>query len=331
MSVEYTLRFPFELSPGRQILGINQSVEHKIGTLTFSWEQQDHLYILKVSGFASELDAREYASQIWSGFMWVMLNRNIAFSINMDFDKVTYAANPQQAAENLSKTFGVPFEGKVDGLANGNLPTVYQSDKVIRFVYSGSANAILGKPVEQIFDVLVEGISLANNTGGISDAKLRTALDLYGAYYYERSANARLLTLVMALETLTVSALKSQYILDLIADWQKDVSRLKQDLGAESDEYEQLTALERELLFRKEKSLRSQARALVFDTVQMSGALNAKELADRAVKVYDKRSILVHEGALSVEDLRWAETEAKNVVEAVLRAKFVQAGNVERT
>jgi hypothetical protein len=331
MAEEFTLRFPFELSPAREITGIDQPFEQKIGNLTFSWERQDRWYILKVTGFDSELNAKEYANQIWAGLMWVMLNRNVAFSINTDFDKVIYASDPEQAAKNLSKSFGIPIEGRVDGLANGNMPSVYQSDEKIRFVYAGNANLILGNPVGQIFPLLVEGISLANNTSIISDGKLRTALELYQAYYYERSANARFLTLVMALETLTVSSLKSQFVLNIIANWQKDVNLLKNQLESDSEDYEALIALERELLFRREKSLRSQIRALVFDTLQTSDVPDAKELADKAVKVYDKRSTLVHEGTLPVEELNWAEAEAKNIVEVVLRAKFVQAGSVERT
>lgn len=325
MAVEFTLRFPFELSPGREILAIDQTFEQKIGNLTFGWERQDSLYILKVSGFVSELNAQEYFRKICAGLMWAMLNQNIAFSFNKDFGKVTYASDPKQAGENLSNASGLPFDGRVDdGLTDGNIPVVYQSDKKIRFVHAGNINVVIGKPVDQIFASLIEGISLTNNSSIISNAKLKIALELYGAYYYESSANTKLLTLVMVLETLTVTSPKSQFTLDIIANWQKDVDRLKNQLESESEEFEALIALERELLFRKEKSLRSQVRALVFDTLQKSGTFHAREMAEKAVKVYDKRSTLVHEGALPIQDIQWAEKEAKEIVEAVLKAKFLE-------
>jgi hypothetical protein len=327
MATEFTLRFPFELSPGRDIVAIDQTVEQKIGNLTFSCERQDRLYILKVSGFVSELIAQEYFSKIWVGLMWVMLNRNIAFSFNKSFGKVTYASDPKQAGENLSNAFGSPFDGRVvDGLADGDIPVVYQSDKKIRFINAGNINVLIGKPFDQIFATMIEGVALANNSRIISDTKIKTALELYSAYYYESSANAKLLTLVMALETLTVSSPKSQFVLDIIANWQKDVDQLKNQLESESEEFEALIALERELLFRKEKSLRSKIKDLVFDTLQGEGASNAREMAAKAVKVYDKRSTLVHEGTLPIQDIQWAETEAKNIVEAVLRAKFQEVG-----
>jgi hypothetical protein len=329
MSLEFTLRLPIELSPGRNISAIDQTIEQKIGNLTFSWERQNRLYILKVSGFISELNAQEYFSKIWVGLMWVMLNRNIAFSLNKSFGKVTYVSDPKQSGENLSNAFGLPFDGRVvDGLADGDIPVVYQSDKKIRFINAGNINVLIGTPVDQIFATLIEGVALANNSSLISDTKIKTALELYSSYYYESSANAKLLTLVMALETLTVSSPKSQFLLNLIANWQKDVDRLKNELESESEEFEALIALERELLFRKEKSLRSQVRALVYDALQRSGASYAREMAEKAVKVYDKRSTLVHEGALPIQDIQWAETEAKNIVEAVLKAKFREGGRV---
>ena len=63
MAIEFTLRFPFEISPGRKISGIDKSFEQKIGRLKFGWEQQNHLHIIKVSGFDSELNAQEYLKQ----------------------------------------------------------------------------------------------------------------------------------------------------------------------------------------------------------------------------------------------------------------------------
>ena len=258
--------------------------------------------------------------------MWVMLNRNIAFSLNKDFGKVNYFSDTKQAGVNLTKTFGLSFDGKeVDGLADGDAPVVYQSNKKIQFISAGNVNAILGKPVDQIFTTLIEGIALAKNSSIISNTKLKTALELYSAYFYESSANAKLLTLVMALEALTLNSMKSQFILEIIADWQINVDQRKKQLDSNSEEFEALLSLERELLFRKAKSLRSQIRELVFDTLQNTCASEAKEMSLKALIVYDKRSTLVHEGTLTAKDLNWAVTEAKKIVEEVLKAKLVES------
>lgn len=62
-----------------------------------------------------------------------------------------------------------------------------------------------------------------------------------------------------------------------------------------------LWKLERELLFRREASLRSQIRKLVVDALVIAGNPDPQEVGRRAVKVYDKRSTLVHQGVLNTD------------------------------
>ncbi len=169
-----------------------------------------------------------------------------------------------------------------------------------------------------------EGIAFPESAKVIDDAKLRVALELYGAYFSELSANARFLTLVMALEALTSSTLRTELVLNLAAKWKKDVEELQKTVGPESDDADSLEALSRELLFRKEDSIRRQIRTLVFTTLQANGDGDAEETARKAVQVYDLRSMLVHEGKLESPVLGQAISDAKNVVEWVLRARFVQ-------
>jgi hypothetical protein len=280
--------------------------------------------VFEVQGFESEQAAKKYLDRLWAGLMWVLLHTGLAFNAIMEFDAVTYTEDPIRAAENLSKNFDIAIQGGVDGLVNGNWPSVYPSSKNIRTITAGGASIIVGTNVEQVYSLLVEGLGTPNSANVISHAKLRTALELYAAYFYERSANARLLTLVMALETLTTGHPKHQVTLNLIDQWCLQVEQERSQLQPNSAEYEALEALERELLFRKEASLRSQIRTLVHATLIADGHQDAVQMARRAVKVYDNRSTLVHEGTLPENELRVAERDAKEIVEAVLRAKFRQ-------
>jgi hypothetical protein len=126
----------------------------------------------------------------------------------------------------------------------------------------------------------------------------------------------------MALETLTSSRPKHRAAQELLNQWQLQVGERKQQLPVASDEYEALESLERELLFRREASLRSQIRTLVHDTLEADGNPNANQLAGRAVKVYDSRSTLVHEGVLQTDELRTAEQDAREIVVMVLKSKL---------
>ncbi len=75
-------------------------------------------------------------------------------------------------------------------------------------------------------------------------------------------------------------------------------------------------------------SLRSQIRNLVHRTLDTVGNPDAQTLAQQAVKLYDKRSKLVHEGTLPEQELRQSESDTKRIVEMVLKAKFFLRGEM---
>jgi hypothetical protein len=158
-------------------------------------------------------------------------------------------------------------------------------------------------------------------------AKLRIALELYSAHFYERAMSTRFLMLVMALEVMTPNSIKPKIALHLLEQWRQQVGVLKSSFPSDSDEYFSLDALERELLFRRENSIRTQIKQMVYNVLSADKKTDASELARRAVKVYDQRSTLVHEGALPVGELAKAEQDAKEIIEIVLKAMFGIARN----
>jgi hypothetical protein len=149
--------------------------------------------------------------------------------------------------------------------------------------------------------------------------KLRTALELHGSHFFERANRTRFLLLVIALETLAVPTLKHGVALALIDKWRQDVVAEQAQYAKESDEYAALEALSRELLFRRESSIRAQMRALV-QTVAPAKGGDASPVEKRALWVYDARSTLVHDGSLPPGDLEKAENAAREVLEYVFHA-----------
>lgn len=152
--------------------------------------------------------------------------------------------------------------------------------------------------------------------------KLHVALGLYAAHFYERAATTRFLTLVMVLESLALANPRPKPIVDLLNRWKQEVDSLKAQLDQKSEEFAALEGIERELLFKRQNSIRSQIRQLVKDVLGADGNPDASELARQAVRVYDKRSSLVHEGKLSTNELTKAEKTIKEIVDLVLKAKF---------
>jgi hypothetical protein len=170
--------------------------------------------------------------------------------------------------------------------------------------------------VTMIEDVLGEFFDAVLRGSG-SD-KLQTALELYGSHFSEPGAKTRFLLLVMAMEVLAAPTLKHAAALRLLDKWQAELTEEKERFAESTPEFVALAALERELLFRREDSIRSQVRHLM-SRVSTFDLSNPGDLAKRAVKVYDKRSMLVHDGTLPSADLVGLEKEARELLETALR------------
>ncbi len=322
--MSYTLRFPFKLAPGYQIDGLEESREFKVDGLSWLFEvnSKSDYYVLKVNGLYSESACQEFLRHLWSGFNWLLLKRGVAAKLNPTLDKVTYAPDPEAAAKNLERNFKLPYRGPVDGLVNGSSPSCYPSEKNIRFIAMGSPNVIVSTPVTDVFAFLKEGIDIRRGNPSIDDMKLQLAFDLFSAYWYEYSNKARLVTLILVLESLMAHPLRHEVVVQLLERWKPVVEYRKKDFPPDSEEYHALESLEHELLFKKEDSLRRQVRSLVLQSLEFLGHDKPQELAKQAVWVYDQRSKLLHEGFLPEPLLSQATSTAKSVVELVLEAQY---------
>lgn len=318
----YTLRFPFRLPEG-QAIATEESI-FEIGRRQFRLSKNGNWYIFNIEGFESESEAQNAVPNLWSGLLWVLLNANLAPSTVIEVSTVTYAEDPEAAAANLSKSFGIQIEGLVDGLIDGSRPAVFRSEKKLRALVMGDATVTVTTPASRIIQLLQEHSSLPAPERPLCDRKLGVALDLYSAYFSESSPNARFLTLVMALEALASGTQRPQPVLELLKLWQEQAENAKAMLADNPECLSALESLSRELLFRRENSIRSQIRSLVLKALSGAGHSDAEETAKAAVKIYDYRSTLVHDGSLDRQVLSKATADAKAIVERVLRSRFLE-------
>jgi hypothetical protein len=317
----YTLKFPFRLAAG-QTIGDDEA-STKIGDLALSLTKNGPYCVVTVQGFRSEGEANVHVFRVWAGLMWLLLNRELSPSAVLETQTVAYAPDPSKAAENLSKSFGLSIDGPVDGLIDGSRPAVYPTTKHLRTITGGDATITLTTPRASVLASLAEGLAFPRSDQLIEDSKLQVAFELYGAYFTESSNNARLLTLVMALEALATSASRPPLVLALVDQWKTQVEGLVSNGNLSPDELASLESLRRELLFRKEDSIRRQIYNLVFSTLQQAGDAEAERLAKAAQALYDLRSQLVHEGKLPENTLSAAVTETKGLVQCVLRIRYL--------
>jgi hypothetical protein len=243
----------------------------------------------------------------------------------LETQKVYYPDDPQIATENLSRSFGGSLSGPVNGLIDGSQPAVYPTEKLIRVLTLGDVTVKLTTPSSPVLASLAEGAAFRRSDQLFCDHRLRIALELYGAHFTESSSKARFLTLIMALEALATSCSRTQLVLDLMDQWRSQVEGLLHNGDMSREDSESLQALSRELLFRKQDSLRRRIYNLVWSTLEQAGDKEAERLAAAVKRLYDLRSKLVHEGKLPENLLSDSLAEAKQLVQRVLRAKYMSS------
>lgn len=279
-------------------------------------------YVITLNGLDSEDRGQEYVGRLWAGLAWVLLNKFIGFTAELQQGDIIYAKNPDIAAENLSKSFGTHNRGPVHDMGScGTKPVIYPSDKKICFGYA-SGDFKITYTGNDFLSLLVQGASAPNSAGIREDERLSTGFDLYNAYYYETSQRARLLTLVLALESLATEKQKHPTVQAFMNAWREALIKKISSLDQGTEEYEDFCSLERELSFRRGSSFRSNIRRLVTKTLEADKHEETEAFALEAVKVYDLRSKLAHEGALPVDQLNAGVEKALKIVNAVLKAKF---------
>ena len=175
----------------------------------------------------------------------------------------------------------------------------------------------LGQTISSIANVLLDSAY---------GEKLRVALELYAAHFTEQQVRVRFLLLVIAIESLAKPTAKHQVAIDLLGRWRQELETEVSRFDPSSEEFHSLEALSRELVFRSEDSVRSQIRKL-FASLPGVGAAESAELQHRALRVYDKRSTLVHDGYLPAEELPPLEDEARALLEKVFAITIEQGKN----
>lgn len=318
VTVLYTARIPFRTPPTTRIAEEEAAIE--VAGLRYSLKWDGYYYVLAATGFPSEADAKKFLVQAQASFAWLLLQKGIAAEVDLEPQGVRYFDDPVEAATNIGRSFGGRLWERVDTIIQGSQSAIYPSQKEVRVATAFPASVYTTIPVVHALEVLAEGAGRAASYRVAEDNKLAVALALYGAYFTEQSAKARFLTLVMALEALALATLKAPLVMELMGRWRDEVSALKADRSKTAEELASLEALERELLFRREDSIRSQIRRLVLET--LTTANDAEQFAREALRLYDIRSRLVHEGTLDDRELAEATGRTKELVHRVLKARF---------
>jgi hypothetical protein len=279
------------------------------------------LLVTTVDGFASEAAAAEFIPRVVAGLWGLVVRWNVAFRASFIPQRVIYASDPVAAGNNLARSFGQESGSPVDGLAGIEDTVIFPSGKRLRWLGLGEARGIVQTPASLAIPVFKQALSNVDAAALISDEKFKTAIELFNAYFYEASLRARFLTVAMILEVLAPSTEKHPAAQTLVREWK---TQLQGSLAATSDDDARLAleALDRELDFRRETSIRQRVRQLVRNEFQHLPQPEREDLERQAVKAYDARGTLTHSGRLPDADLDAFHEQSACIVRRILAKRL---------
>ena len=204
--------------------------------------------------------------------------------------------------------------------------------QIIKYALDGTGNLEMSALVACHNRPVLEEEAVKTTLSGVANVlwkssygeKLGVALELYAAHFTEQQVRVRFLMLVIAMETLATPTPKHAVVIDLLCRWQQEIAQEMEKCPPASEEFQSLKALYRELGFRSSDSIRSQVRKL-FAGLQCSSPAESNELQRTALRIYDKRSTLVHEGSLPIDELKRLEFEARDLLERLFKATIQEA------
>jgi hypothetical protein len=175
----YTLRVSLKVLGKKPIKGLEAEPSITVGQITVTVKQRWPFLILMARDFDSEAEAEAFLPQIKCGLWNIAIEHNIAFASYFERRSITRPADPQQAARNLAKSFGLtePVE-PVHGLTEEEGYTIFRSGENIRYLAMGDAHAYVSTAWDSVSKTLAEGIRNAGQGTKGQDTALATAIDL---------------------------------------------------------------------------------------------------------------------------------------------------------
>ena len=319
----YTLRLSVKMLGKTPINGLEAEPAIDVRGVRVTLKQRDRFLVLSASEFPTEADAVAFLPRLKGGLWNLALEHNIAFIPFFERRDITRHNDPYEAARNLAKSFGRPLDDPIQpvhGLTEEQGYTVFPSNENIKFLRMGDASIDVSTAWANAAQTLAEGIEQVQVRASEENPNLATAIDLYLSSFYESSMRARFLTLMTALEVLAPVTEKHPVVVQHLSDLR---STVKMHCANEEDPEarDALEALLRDIDFRKETSIRRRIRHLVLTEAPMNES-ERNSLAKEAVKAYDLRGTVVHNGAIDPNDLANALETAVRTVKVLLRGRL---------
>lgn len=311
----FTLRVPFSLPAGWSIGGWEEAATEALAGHPASFALNGGRYVLTVDGFRDLPAAADFEAAVHRGLMLTILELGLPVLVERGIREPQFADDPEAAAHNLERTLGLRATGPVHGLIDGGFSSAYPTGLTIRAVSVNAPDVRLETAASSAISTLALGIDGYEEP---IDPQLQVALDLYRAHLVANTASARLLNLVLALESMMVPPSRPAVVQELFNEFEESLGTAEGPHPPDSPEAAAIRSVRDALPHWRKASIRSQCRALVVDAARRAGRDDPDGDGRRAVWIYDRRSELVHTGALDRRELADATRQAAELVKLVL-------------
>lgn len=222
-------------------------------------------YKLHINGFFTTDEAKDAIENIKVSFVDFMFKTG--YSYEVDFSNVKILSDN-------------------DTITSGGYPLIYPTcnSKRIRNIEC-SLSTETRTSSDAIINSIEENLKLKRK---IIDKKLKLALDMYRASFFDYNRETKFLSMINILEVLAPQKDKHQEVISLIKQWQNEIKEKKET--SKDDVLKSLEEFDGYLGRAKKQSISDSISDFVFTELQDEGK------ADIAKRCYNKRSRLVHDG-----------------------------------
>jgi hypothetical protein len=128
---------------------------------SLSWDGTSH--VLKVDGFETKNEARNYLKSLEAGINWLMINNDMPIEANLNPQEIIYVKDPLKVTDYFSQLFGASLGAPIDGFIDGSQAAVFQSDKWLSAYTFNPGNAHTVTPAERVLKSILEGSRFRNS------------------------------------------------------------------------------------------------------------------------------------------------------------------------
>ena len=321
----FSIFVPLVLSSGNEIKIEDGSYEESLGGYRCLLEKHHYQFSLKVEGFSTEEECREFIEKLRVGISWFILKRTTGIRCPSEVSELHFFDSPLTISDGSEYKSIADHMGwsEVDGTYNADQLVIFQEKlRLIRFEM-GKVSAKLSYNPSGILADIDECLNLEGIDQLLEARKLQVAVDLYSAFKFETTTTGRFVKLVTVLEALLPEGEISSDALQALNVAKLAIKSHRKELaksGAETKDVDRLLSRVGNL---KYSSIGSNLENHLREVLEMNSNLGkTEELIPKIREIYNARSSLLHSGVYDEQAIQDYLSVLSDLIPGILKSYY---------